>query len=75
MTWDYRILEHKNVDGTSWFAIHEVYYDGAGTPELCSEEPCFAHGEDAEILITDMEYMMKALIKPVLSYNHFGNKE
>lgn len=75
MTWDYRILEHKNVDGTSWFAIHEVYYDEAGTPELCSEEPCFAHGEDAETLITDMEYMMKALIKPVLNYNQFGNKE
>jgi hypothetical protein len=75
MTWNYRILEHKNVDGSSWFAIHEVYYDEAGTPEFCSEEPCFAHGEDAEDLTVDMEYMMKALIKPVLSYNHFHSKE
>jgi len=75
MTWNYRILEHKNADGSSWFAIHEVYYDEAGTPKSCSEEPCFAHGEDAETLITDMNYMMKALNKPVLSYNEFGNKE
>jgi len=75
MTWNYRILEHRNVDGGLWFAIHEVYYDEAGTPKLCSEEPCFAYGEDIESLATNAEYMMKALIKPILSYNDFDNKE
>ena len=75
MTWNYRILEHKNADGSSWFAIHEVYYNEAGNPESCSQEPCFAHGDDTEGLITDMNYMMQALNKPVLSYKEFGNKE
>ena len=42
MTWNYRMLEHKNVDGTSWFAIHEVYYDEASIPKYCSDEPCSA---------------------------------
>jgi hypothetical protein len=75
MTWNYRIIEHKNTDGSSWFAIHEVYYDEAGTPEHCSEEPCFAHGEDVETLITDMQYMTQALNKPVLRYSDFDKKE
>jgi len=75
MTWNYRIIEHKNTDGSLWFAIHEVYYDEAGTPKSCSEEPCFAHGEDIETLITDMQYITKALNKPVLRYSDFGKKE
>ena len=74
-TWNYRMLEHKNLDGSSWFAIHEVYYNKDGVADRCSQEPCFVHGEDIETLTTDLEYMMKALIKPVLSYNDFGNKE
>jgi len=75
MTWDYRIIEHKNLDGSSWFAIHEVYYDAEGNPEYCSEGPCSAHGEDTEALITDMQYMMQALKHPPLLYSHFTNKE
>lgn len=75
MTWNYRIIEHSYHDGSSWFAIHEVYYDEKGNPEYCSKEPCFAHGEDTETLTTDMSYMMEALKKPTLRYNDFVNKD
>ena len=75
MTWNYRIIEHKNLDGSSWFAIHEVSYDDDGNPEYCSEGPCSAHGEDTETLITDMQYMMQALKLPPLPYSYFTNKE
>ena len=75
MTWNYRLLEHENVDGTSWFAIHEVYYDEASIPKYCSDEPCSAHGEDTEALITDMQYMMQALNKPTLLFSDFVKKE
>lgn len=75
MTWDYRMIEHKNRDGSSWFAIHEVYYNDLGAPQYCSEGPCSAHGEDTETLLTDMQYMMKALNKPTLRYTDFTNKK
>ena len=75
MTWNYRIIEHKNFDGTSWFAIHEVHYNSQGKPEYCSEGPCSVHGEDTEALITDMQYMMQALKLPPLPYSYFINKE
>ena len=71
MTWNYRILEHKDLDGSSWFAIHEVYYDDKGNPVACTEGPCSAHGEDTETLTTDMSYMMEALKKPALLYSDF----
>lgn len=71
MTWNYRMIEHTNRDGSSWFAIHEVYYNDLGVPQYCSEGPCSAHGEDTETLITDMQYMMKALNKPTLRYDDF----
>ena len=74
MTWNYRIIEHKNFDGTSWFAIHEVHYNSQGKPEYCSEGPCSSHGEDIESLTIDMQYMMEAFNKPVLRYNDFGSK-
>ena len=74
-TWNYRMIEHKNADGSSWFAIHEVYYEENGNPIGCTEGPCSAHGEDTEALITDMQYMMLALNKPVLLYSDFKNKE
>ncbi len=75
MSWNYRMIEHKNLDGSSWFAIHEVYYDDNGNPKYCSEGPCSAHGEDPETLITDMSYMMEALNKPTLHYNDFAKKD
>ena len=75
MSWNYRMIEHKNLDGSSWFAIHEVYYDDNGNPKYCSEGPCSAHGEDIETLTTDMSYMMQALKKPTLRYNDFSKKE
>ena len=75
MTWNYRIIEHKNHDGSSWFAIHEVYYDENGNPQYCSKEPCSAHGEDIETLTTDMSYIMEALKKPPVPYSYFLDKE
>lgn len=74
-TWNYRMIEHKNQDGSSWFAIHEVYYDDDGNPKYCTEGPCSANGEDTESLITDMQYMMLALNKPVLLYSDFKSEE
>jgi hypothetical protein len=32
------MIEHKNLDGSSWFAIHEVYYDDNGNPKYRSED-------------------------------------
>lgn len=75
MSWNYRVIEHKNLDGTSWFAIHEVYYDKDGNPEFCSEGPTSPHGEDMESITTELEYMSAALTKPTLPYSYFVNKE
>jgi hypothetical protein len=72
MFWNYRIIKRIHDDGTELFAIHEVYYNDDGKPELVTEDPCEPQGETLAELKEDFEWYQKALEHPVLNYDDFG---
>lgn len=61
MTWNYRVIEDKEV-----FRIHEVYYNDTGEITAISEDPIVPEGETLEELKDDLEYYFAALKNPVL---------
>lgn len=67
-TWDYRVLRHA--DGS--LAIHEVYYDEAGSPESCTVDAADVAGDDLDELRRDVEHHAAALQHPVLEYESFA---
>ncbi|MFA6049582.1 MAG: hypothetical protein WC761_00025 [Candidatus Paceibacterota bacterium] len=77
MTWNYRVLiKHLPApDNTVWYAIHEVYYNEAGEPTMCSSEAMEPCGETLEELAADLKRMAGALEKPVLDHAIFERKE
>lgn len=70
MSWNYRVLQHSN-DREQWYEIHEVYYDAAGEPELCTERAAIPGGETVEELREDLQLYTRALEQPVLEYATF----
>ena len=74
-TWNYRVV-HQKMDDEDIFAVHEVYYDGAGRPELVTEDWAGIAGETREEAWGDLMMMMEAFAKPILEYDSFdGGKE
>lgn len=74
---NYRLLKHESENG-DWYAIHEVYYNDAGKPVLCTAEPvnvqvppgCPEPKEDVE---ETLRLMSEALNKTILNYKYFDN--
>lgn len=80
MSWNYRIVNCANNDGTRYFALFEVFYNQAGVPQTRTEEPAtFAcdedEGEDGICLSLSMA-LTDALEKPALvDEKWFTNKK
>jgi hypothetical protein len=68
--WNLRVMQFSE-EGGSWFAIHEVYYDG-DRPTAYSEAPATIEGETADELREQLERMRAALEKPVLHPGQVG---
>ena len=74
MPWNHRILRHtcnRGNEEIEWFAIHEVYYDDEGKPDMCTLDPAYPYGETTEELEKDMEYFSQAFKAPVLDFADF----
>ena len=67
-TWDYRVV-HREVDGESVYAIHEVYYDPAGVPTMVTENPVYPMGETWEEFQRDLNRYNMAMLNPILEYD------
>lgn len=66
--WNYRIVQAEN--GT--FGIHEVYYDEQARPEFITANPVdLCDFESLTDLTNSIEYLQKALTKPVLNIEDF----
>lgn len=61
MSWNYRVIE---LDGQ--FAIHEVFYNAAGSIAGITEAPVFPRGETLDDLAADISRYAEALSLPVL---------
>ncbi len=73
MSWNYRVIRHKN-DQEEWFNIHEVYYRN-DKPVSITENSCAPFGSSKEELRADFELMLKAFDKEVLDYSDFDDEE
>jgi hypothetical protein len=65
-TWNYRVLAHKESDGSYFFLVHEVYYDKDKNPNGYTERSVGPAGEDMKSLITSYHMIAQAFEKPIL---------
>ena len=56
-SWNYRIMRHK-ICGSTWYALHEVYYEG-GKPTTWTIDPVNLHGDTADGIIKCLEQMLR----------------
>ena len=70
MTWNHRVLAHEH-KGEFTFAIHEIFYNKDGIPDMCTEDPVGVVGDTLAGLVDTLKWMRKALKKPILSYTDF----
>lgn len=76
MTWNHRIIRHD--DGR--LAIHEVYYDQYGAPDMVTEDPvpCVGYPEDGDALGDLRRTIARFLLatgKPILDMRQFEAAE
>lgn len=72
-TWNHRIIEFVDPDGSVWRAIHEVHY-ADGKPIAYGERPAIVEWDEDEgnhAAILTLERMRKAIDKPVLVERDF----
>jgi hypothetical protein len=73
--WNYRVVHQvfilNNGEKEDSYAIHETYYNDDGVPVNISTNPDPAAADSVDDLRDVLEWMMRALDKPVLEYNDF----
>lgn len=62
MSWNHRILAHKN-NGEVYFQLHEVYYTN-GVPNGYTADPITVGSETLEGMKWTLNKMQKAIKKP-----------
>jgi hypothetical protein len=67
MTWNHRVFK----DDSGCFTIREVYYNDKGKSDSFTIEPISPFGENIGELRWELEQMMKALKRPVLTKADF----
>ena len=65
--WNYRVFKRSDEE----FGIVECYYDKDGKQEMRSEDFIAPFGDDLDSLQADLERMVSALKKPVLTEEDF----
>jgi len=65
-TWGHRVIKWTSTHGDEYFEIREVYYDRNGKIDGWTAEGIIPYGENLDELRETLEWMLKALEKPVL---------
>lgn len=77
MSWNYRVLRRlsENSGGitTAEYSVYEVYYDDAGVPTMCTDDPAFPSGSTPEELLEDAKHYAAAFNMPILDWHAFGS--
>lgn len=68
MTWNYRVMTLNRGES---YEIHEVYYNEEGRPSMYSANSVKPFGENIEDLTQNLQWMLKALQKSVLTPQDF----
>jgi len=69
MTWNHRVIRRKYENGEEYFAIHEVYYNKDGKPNMVTTLPITIVEESVDDLAITIDLIRKCLDKPVLDYD------
>lgn len=75
MTWNHRVIRNRSEGGEEWLALHEVYYNESGEPDMVTQEPIVVIGQDLRELRQTLKRMIKALENPILDYESFPKSE
>ena len=70
MSWNHRILAHKDGDDY-YYQIHEVYYDDNGNPESYTTNGVSVGAESINGIEWTLDKMKECLDKPILSVENF----
>jgi hypothetical protein len=73
MGWNHRILAQE-LEGETYCAIHEVYYDENGVPSGYTADPVWVLGSSLKDIKWALRRMTEATKKPILSINNFPNE-
>ncbi len=73
MSWNHRILAHKDGDEI-YFQIHEVYYDEKGNPNSYAANAVSVGDESIEGINWTLDKMKECVNKPILSVDNFPNE-
>lgn len=69
-TWNYRVMEHVESDiETTWYAVHEVFYDEDNNVTFWTEKPVDLVGETYEELQSEYSMWGEAFTLPTLPYS------
>jgi hypothetical protein len=66
MSFNHRVMRHRDLDGTFVYQVHEVFYDDDGKIDGWSSGPAKPCGESLGELMRDLQHMRDALALPVL---------
>jgi len=69
-SWNYRLIEFADQDGSPWLSIHEVHYRD-GVPYGYGETSADASSEDCAGVAWVLDQMSKALLRPTLRERDF----
>ena len=70
MSWNYRVVKRTYCCEETWYQIHEAYYNSNGEITAITEKPVDPAGLTMDELKESLEWMQKALEKPVLDYDN-----
>ena len=59
MTWNYRVVRSKDVDGSDIYALHECYYKKDGSIDGVTHRPVALYGfESVKDLVASLDMML-----------------
>ena len=73
MSWNHRILAHKDGEGM-YFQIHEVYYDKGGNADSYTAKGVSVGAESLEGINWVLDKMKECTNKPILLADDFPNE-
>ena len=69
MTWNHRVLRHKNKRRV-YYAVHEVFYNERGKPWLWTQGPIEVVGETVADIREELTMIQRALATPILEIHN-----
>lgn len=70
MSWNYRVVKRTYDTGEIWYQMHEAYYNNAGEITAITVKPIDPAGMTMDDLKESLDWMYKALDKPILEYDN-----